>query len=54
MGPVRMSQLLREYGAWLLVLVFCGGVWSAVWRLGAEATASHAKREKPLVAGLAK
>jgi hypothetical protein len=47
MGPVRMSQLLRECGAWLLVLVFCGGVWSAVWRLGAEATASHAKRENP-------
>ncbi len=31
----------------VLALVFCGWVWSTVWRLDATATASHAKREEP-------
>ena len=31
----------------ILALVFCGWVWSAVWRLDAESTASHATRDEP-------
>jgi uncharacterized membrane protein len=31
----------------VLALVFCGWVWSTVWRLDAAATASHAQCEEP-------
>jgi uncharacterized membrane protein len=31
----------------ILALVYCGWVWSAVWGLSAEVTASHATREDP-------
>jgi uncharacterized membrane protein len=34
----------------ILALVFCGWVWLTVWRLGPDATASHAKKEDPSVA----
>src|ERR1022692_3519265 len=30
-----------------LAVVFCGWVWSTVWRLNAESTEGHAKREDP-------
>jgi uncharacterized membrane protein len=30
-----------------LALVFCGWVWSTVWRLDAESTARHASQEEP-------
>ena len=44
LGAGRAAPLI---GWDILALVFCGWVWSTVWRLGAEATASHAKRENP-------
>jgi uncharacterized membrane protein len=31
----------------VLAVVFCGWVWSAVWGLDGESTASHAQRENP-------
>jgi len=31
----------------ILALTYCGWVWSTVWRMDAEATASHATREEP-------
>ncbi len=31
----------------ILALFYCGWVWSTVWRLDAESTASHATREDP-------
>jgi uncharacterized membrane protein len=31
----------------ILALVFCGWVWSSVWRLDAESTARHASQEEP-------
>jgi len=31
----------------ILALTFCGWVWSALWRLDAESTAGHARREEP-------
>jgi uncharacterized membrane protein len=30
-----------------LAVVFCGWVWATVWRLDAQGTAGHAKRENP-------
>jgi len=44
LGAGRAAPLI---GWDILALVFCGWVWSTVWRLGAEATASHARRENP-------
>jgi uncharacterized membrane protein len=44
LGAGRAAPLI---GWDILALVFCGWVWSTVWRLDAEATASHAKRENP-------
>ena len=44
LGAGRAAPLI---GWDILALVFCGWVWSTVWRLNAEATASHAKRENP-------
>jgi uncharacterized membrane protein len=43
-GTGRTAPLI---GWDILALVFCGWVWSAVWRLDAKATASHATREEP-------
>jgi uncharacterized membrane protein len=43
-GAVRAAPLV---GSDLLSLVFCGWVWSTVWRLDAESTASDARREDP-------
>jgi uncharacterized membrane protein len=31
----------------VLAVVFCGWVWSTIWTLDAESTASHAAREEP-------
>jgi uncharacterized membrane protein len=44
LGAGRAAPLI---GWDILALVFCGWVWSTVWGLDAEATASHAKRENP-------
>ena len=43
-GAGRTAPLI---GWDILALVFCGWVWSAVWRFDAESTASHATREEP-------
>src|ERR1700684_3955468 len=43
-GAGRAAPLI---GWDVLALVFCGWVWSTVWRLNPESTASHAKREDP-------
>jgi uncharacterized membrane protein len=43
-GAGRAAPLI---GWDILAVVFCGWVWSTVWKLGAEATAGHAKREEP-------
>ena len=43
-GAGRTAPLI---GWDILALVFCGWVWSAVWRLDAESTASHATRDEP-------
>ena len=43
-GAGRAAPLI---GWDILAVVFCGWVWSAVWRLDAHATASHATREEP-------
>jgi uncharacterized membrane protein len=43
-GAGRAAPLI---GWDILALIFCGWVWSTVWRLDAEATATHAKREEP-------
>jgi uncharacterized membrane protein len=43
-GAGRAAPLI---GWDILAVVFCGWVWSTVWRLGAESTATHAKREEP-------
>ena len=43
-GAGRIAPLI---GWDILALVFCGWVWSAIWRLGADLTASHATRDEP-------
>ena len=43
-GAGRTAPLI---GWDILALVFCGWVWSAVWRRDAKSTASHATREEP-------
>ncbi len=43
-GAGRAAPLI---GWDILALVFCGWAWSAVWRLDAKSTASHATREEP-------
>jgi uncharacterized membrane protein len=43
-GAGRAAPLI---GWDILALIFCTWVWSTVWRLGAEPTASHARREDP-------
>jgi uncharacterized membrane protein len=43
-GAGRAAPLI---GWDVLSLVFCGWVWSTVWRLNAESTEGHAKREDP-------
>ena len=43
-GAGRIAPLI---GWDILALVFCGWVWSAIWRLDAELTASHATRDEP-------
>ncbi len=43
----RVGRTAPLIGWDILALVFCGWVWSAVWRLDAESTASHATREEP-------
>ena len=43
-GAGRTAPLI---GWDILALFYCGWVWSAVWRLDAESTASHATREDP-------
>ena len=43
-GAGRNSPLI---GWDILALVFCGWVWSVVWRRDAKSTASHATREEP-------
>jgi uncharacterized membrane protein len=44
LGAGRAAALI---GWDVLPLVFCGWVWSTIWKLDAPATASHAKRENP-------
>jgi len=44
LGAGRAAPLI---GWDVLAVVFCGWVWSTVWRLDAESTAGHAKRENP-------
>jgi uncharacterized membrane protein len=44
LGAGRAAPLI---GWDTLALVFCGWVWSTVWRLDAKSTASHASREEP-------
>jgi uncharacterized membrane protein len=44
LGTGRAAPLI---GWDVLAVVFCGWVWSTVWRLDAEATATHAHRENP-------
>jgi uncharacterized membrane protein len=43
-GAGRAAPLI---GWDILAVVFCGWVWSTVWRLDAEATARHARQEDP-------
>jgi len=43
-GAGRAAPLI---GWDILALTFCGWVWSTLWRLDAESTASHATREEP-------
>ena len=43
-GAGRAAPLI---GWDILAVVFCGWVWSTLWRLDAESTASHARREEP-------
>lgn len=43
-GAGRAAPLI---GWDILALVFCAWVWSTVWGLSAESTASHARREDP-------
>ena len=43
-GAGRAAPLI---GWDILALIFCGWVWSTVWRMDAESTASHARREEP-------
>jgi uncharacterized membrane protein len=43
-GAGRAAPLI---GWDILAVIFCTSVWSAVWRLDAESTASHASREEP-------
>jgi uncharacterized membrane protein len=44
LGTGRAAPLI---GWDTLAVVFCGWVWSTVWPLDAESTASHANRENP-------
>src|ERR1700722_6527080 len=44
LGAGRAAPLI---GWDVLAAVFCGGVWSIVWRMDARATAGHAQRENP-------
>lgn len=43
-GAGRTAPLI---GWDILALAYCGWVWSAIWRLDPESTASHATREDP-------
>jgi uncharacterized membrane protein len=43
-GAGRAAPLI---GWDVLAVIFCGWVWSTVWRLDAESTASHAMRDDP-------
>jgi uncharacterized membrane protein len=43
-GAGRAAPLI---GWDILAVVFCGWVWSTVWRLDAKSTAGHARREEP-------
>ena len=43
-GTGRTAPLM---GWDIMALVYCGWVWSAVWRLDAKSTASHATHEDP-------
>jgi uncharacterized membrane protein len=43
-GAGRAAPLI---GWDILAVVFCGWVWSTVWKLNAESTEGHAKREDP-------
>jgi uncharacterized membrane protein len=43
-GADRAAPLI---GWDVLAVVFCAWVWSTIWRLNADSTASHAKREDP-------
>jgi uncharacterized membrane protein len=43
-GAGRAAPLI---GWDVLAVVFCGWVWSTIWRLNAESTEGHAKREDP-------
>jgi uncharacterized membrane protein len=43
-GAGRAAPLI---GWDILAVIFCRWVWSTVWRLDAESTASHARREEP-------
>ena len=43
-GAGRIAPLI---GWDILALAYCGWVWFAIWRLDAESTSSHARREDP-------
>ena len=43
-GAGRAAPLI---GWDILAVIYCGWVWSTVWKLGPESTASHASREEP-------
>ena len=46
-GGAGMGRAAPLIGWDVLALVFCGWVWSTVWRLDAAGTASHSQREEP-------
>ena len=46
-GAAGAGRAAPVIGWDILALVFCGWVWSTVWRLDAESTARHASQEEP-------
>jgi uncharacterized membrane protein len=46
-GAAGAGRAAPMIGWDILALTYCGWVWSTVWRMDAEATASHATREEP-------
>ncbi|HEX3512652.1 MAG TPA: DUF1345 domain-containing protein [Trebonia sp.] len=46
-GAAGAGRAAPMIGWDILALTYCGWVWSTVWRMDAETTASHATREDP-------